>query len=498
MSGAAVAVDARGGTRARLTPRGALLAVAGLALLALALRFATLDLQSYWYNEAATALLTKLSFADMLDRIPRMEGNPPLYYVLVWLWAKVFGTGEVGLRSLSAVCGTAIVPVAYAAGARLASARAGVVLAALAACSPLLVWFSQEARPYMLLALLTALALIAFLRCLDAWRTRDLAWWAGLSVLALATHYFALVVILPQAAWLAWRAPRRRAVLLAAAPIVAVTIALIPLASAQSSPATTSIPGGLGTRILELPKQLLTAFDAPAELVLTGAAALLVLVGAWLAFARAEPRARRGAALAGGLGAVAVVGVIAAALVGLDYLNTRNMIEVWLPLAAVPAIGFAAPVAGRLGPAAAVALCAIFLVGVLAVDTNRTFQRDDWRGAAHALGASRVPRAIVVTPGDGVLPLKVYLPHARMLRPGELVREVDVLGIALRRKQGEGPQQPTRAPVVFYPQFRLVGVRRDRMFLVARYRADTPVPVSSGILQNSRASSVPALYLYEP
>ena len=140
--------------------------------------------------------------------------------------------------------------------------------------------------------------------------------------------------------------------------------------------------------------------------------------------------------------------MIAAALVGLDYLNTRNMIEAWLPLAAVPAIGFAAPRAGRLGPAAAVALCAIFLVCVLAVDTNRTFQRDDWRGAAHALGASTVPRAIVVTPGDGVLPLKVYLPHARLLRPGELVREVDVLGIALRRKQGEGPQQPTRAPVM--------------------------------------------------
>jgi mannosyltransferase len=478
--------------------RGALVAVALLILLAAALRFSTLDLQSYWYNEAATALLTKLSLGDMLDRIPRMEGNPPLYYVLAWLWAKVFGTGEVGLRSLSALCGTALVPVAYAAGARLASARAGVALAALAACSPLLVWFSQEARPYILLALLTALALIAFLRYLESWKTGDLAWWAGLSALALGTHYFALVVIVPQAAWLAWRAPRRGAVALAAVPIVAVAAALIPLASDQSSPATTSIPGALGTRILELPKQLLTAFDAPAELVLTVVAALLVLTGAWLAFARADARARRGAALVGGLGAVAVVGVIAAALVGVDYLNTRNMIEVWLPLAAVPAIGFAAPRAGRLGPAAAVALCAIFLAAVLAVDTNRTFQRDDWRGAAHALGAPRVPRAIVVTPGDGVLPLRVYLPHARPLRTGDRVREIDVLGVALRRQQGEGPQQPTRVPPVPYANFTLVGARRDRLFLVARYRSPTPVAVSSGVLQNGRASPVPALYLYEP
>ena len=154
--------------------------VGGLTLLAAALRFSTLDLQSYWQNKAATALLTKMSLGDMLDRIPRTEGNPPLYYVLAWLWAKVFGTGEVGLRSLSAVCGTAMIPAAYAVAARLAGARAGVAVAALAACSPLLVWFSQEARPYILLALLTALALIAFLRCLESWRGRDLAWWAGL------------------------------------------------------------------------------------------------------------------------------------------------------------------------------------------------------------------------------------------------------------------------------------------------------------------------------
>jgi len=227
-------------------------------------------------------------------------------------------------------------------------------------------------------------------------------------------------------------------------------------------------------------------------------AALLVFAGAWLAFARADPRTRRGAELAGGLGAVAVVGVIAAALVGVDYLNTRNMIAVWLPLAAVPAVGFAAPRAGRLGPAAAVALCAVFLAAVLGVDTNRAFQRDDWRGAAHALGPATVPRAIVVTPGDGVLPLQIYLPHARMLRTGDEVSEIDVLGLALRRKQGEGPQQPTRVPQVPYAQFTLVGARRDRLFLIARYRSRSPVAVSSGILQNGRASPVPALYLYEP
>ena len=125
MSGATVALGPRG--RARAAGRDALIAVAALTVVAAALRFSTLGLQSYWYNEAATALLTKLSLGDMLDRIPRMEGNPPLYYVLAWTWVKAFGAGEVGLRSLSALCGTAMVPAAYVVGARLAGARAGVV-----------------------------------------------------------------------------------------------------------------------------------------------------------------------------------------------------------------------------------------------------------------------------------------------------------------------------------------------------------------------------------
>ena len=74
------------------------------------------------------------------------ETNPPLYFVLGWLWARVFGTGEVGLRSLSALIGTAVIPIAYLCGRELVSRRAGLVAAALAALSPFMIWYSQEAQ----------------------------------------------------------------------------------------------------------------------------------------------------------------------------------------------------------------------------------------------------------------------------------------------------------------------------------------------------------------
>ena len=137
-----------------------------MALAAIA-RFATLDEQSFWYDEAVTVGLLKMDFGDMLDRIPDSESTPPLYYTVAWLWAKVFGTGEVGLRSLSALCGTAFIPVVYAIGVRAAGIRVGLVAAALAALNPVLVWYSQEARAYALLGLFCALSLLYCVRAMQ-------------------------------------------------------------------------------------------------------------------------------------------------------------------------------------------------------------------------------------------------------------------------------------------------------------------------------------------
>ena len=77
--------------------KGALWALAGLTALGTAVRFATLGLQSYHHDEVITvARVIPGSFTDMLHEVKHSESNPPLYYVLAWGWAKVFGTGETG------------------------------------------------------------------------------------------------------------------------------------------------------------------------------------------------------------------------------------------------------------------------------------------------------------------------------------------------------------------------------------------------------------------
>ena len=138
-------------------------------LLAAALRLSTLDLQSFWYDEAFTPVhVLHPSLWATLRSVVHTENTPPLWYVLAWADSRVLGTGEVALRLPSALAGIATVPVAWAIGARARRpaprARAAIVCAALVAVNPLFVWYSQEARAYALFVLMAALAMLCFLR----------------------------------------------------------------------------------------------------------------------------------------------------------------------------------------------------------------------------------------------------------------------------------------------------------------------------------------------
>ena len=103
---------------------------------------------------------------------------------------------------MSAIAGTAVIPIAYLCGRELVSKRAGLLAAALAAVSPFMIWYSQEAREYMLLAAFCGASVLFFARCLRSPSRRNLAWWAVFSGLAVLTHYFAAFLVAPEAIWL--------------------------------------------------------------------------------------------------------------------------------------------------------------------------------------------------------------------------------------------------------------------------------------------------------
>jgi 4-amino-4-deoxy-L-arabinose transferase-like glycosyltransferase len=406
--------------------------VATLTVLGAALRLYHLGHQGFWFDEANTALLVHLSPGKMLGLIPQSESTPPLYYSVAWVWARIAGYGEVGLRSLSALAGVLVIPVAYGAGARLVSVRAGVIAAALAAFNPLLIWYSQEARSYELLVLFTALSLLTFAYVLERPTPRSSAVWVLASALALATHYYAILIVVPEAVWLLVVYRWRREVRIAVAIAALCGLALIPLAISQQRTGRTNWIANvsLARRVKEIVPQFMTGFGSPAYGVLEPLAVALAVLGLVLLVLRSDRFERHGALLAGGLALAGLVLNLLLVAGGIDDLLTRNVLAIWMPAAVALAGGFAAQRARLLGGLAAAALCVIGIVAVVGVARDRNLQRPDWRPVAHLLGRQPVAggRLILVQHYRDLLPLSLYLPDLKFMRgPGARVAELDVV-----------------------------------------------------------------------
>jgi 4-amino-4-deoxy-L-arabinose transferase-like glycosyltransferase len=467
--------------------------VVALTALAATLRFATLGARGFWIDEAHTVDLVRRDLFGMLSE-GAGRGEPPLYFVLAWCWANVFGTGEAALRSLPALFGVATVPVAYLAARELVSRRAATIAAALTAVSPLLIWHAQDARPYALVVLLGGLSFLFFARALRNPGARPLLLWALTSALAMSAHYVAVLLVAAEALWLLAAAPAgRRATTAAVGAVALAGAALVPLMLAIRPTQATSWrhnieSTALATRVLRAPAEYLVGYQPPLQRTSAIAAAVLVAVAIALLLARASARGRRGAAIAAAVGAAGFAAPILFALGGLDFFLTRYVVVAWVPLAVVAAAGFAAARAG------AVAAAALGLLGVAVVVSTADvpkFERDDWRGAARALGETASPRAIVLTPSLGHWPFDVYRPLARAIRtPSVSVAEIDLIGLAPPvRSAGRSPRPPRPRPPAPPPGFDLVESRHARYFTLIRFRAPRPVTVTARSLAAMKLDS---------
>lgn len=195
-----------------------LLGVVAVLWLATGLRFYRLDAQSFWNDEGNSARLSERSVPLIVEGTAS-DVHPPLYYLSLRVWREMVGESEFGLRALSAFVGVALVAAVYALSQMLfrATGLAAWVAALAAAVHPALVYYSQEARMYELLALLavlsTLLLLGLLLRPLGGRRRPELltAGGYGLAVAAgLYTHYFFPAVLAVHGGivllWLVWPA----------------------------------------------------------------------------------------------------------------------------------------------------------------------------------------------------------------------------------------------------------------------------------------------------
>lgn len=210
---------------ARLTARQGLWLLPVLVLGGV-LRLAWADTRTPWEDEGLTAIRTAGSRASVivaemragvglleLRRYSRPEPgtlsgyllhparhtadvHPPLYFMLARLWLELAGAGIHALRLCSGILGLLAIPAAgWLALEVTGSARAAWLAAAMVAAAPLQVVYSQEARMYSLLVLMTLASTAALVRFLKLGGWRRAALYGALAGLGCQTHgLFALLV----------------------------------------------------------------------------------------------------------------------------------------------------------------------------------------------------------------------------------------------------------------------------------------------------------------
>ncbi len=414
-------------------------------VLAALLRFPTLGSQSMWTDEGNTVAWLHGSFTHMLSLVANNESSPPLYFCVAWLWAKLFGDWIVALRALSAVFGCATVAVAFCGAKRLWGIRVAAVLGLLVATSATLTWYSQEARQYALLVLLCTVSLFVWKRVVASRNDRLLVWWAVISGLALATHYFAAFIVLPEAVVLLLRVPRTRKAFAAAVTLLAFVAAVTPFALYQRS--TTNVSWIAGTASL-----LFRLRSSEGFLLVNGGAGIphawwlgraFVLAAFALVAWRGSAGERRTTAVLAALAAAVVALAILAALVGFDYVLPRHLLVVYVPLVAAVAVALGGARVGRLGLLVAAAGAAVGVAVTLSIDGNLAYQREDVRDVVRALGPPSPTRVVILERAAdylledrGVPTFQYYAPSLRYMPGGtDTADRIDVIAEAVPRPE---------------------------------------------------------------
>jgi mannosyltransferase len=185
------------------TPVSAL-TLALLAALATVLRFLFLARKPFWFDEAFSVEIARLSWHDFVRLLWWREANMSLYYVLLRGWLH-FGFNPFFIRTLSVLASLVTLPAIFWLGCKLFDRRVGLIAVALLSCNAYSIRYAQEARSYSLFVLLATLSSGFFVAGLQepAPSRRNRWGYVTASVLAAYAHFYALLLVAAQ--WLSVR-----------------------------------------------------------------------------------------------------------------------------------------------------------------------------------------------------------------------------------------------------------------------------------------------------
>ncbi|HEY3109920.1 MAG TPA: glycosyltransferase family 39 protein, partial [Chloroflexota bacterium] len=381
-----------------------------MALLATALGFAwrarDLGGQSFWWDEAYSAVVARGSLAEIVAAITAADFHPPLHYLLLHYWRLVAGESEYALRYVSVAAGALTIALAYATGRRLFGAVGGLAAATLTAASPYLVYYSTEARMFALAALLALLTVYTGHRATASGRRRDWLAFALALALGLWNYYYAAFTFLPLAVTASLRGRRRLGQYIAAGLLAALLyLPWIPIAFGRAVEWTSpwTAPTTPGRVLAWTWPALLTGIpalelwgDDRLRALMLAAAALLALA---LLAALRGPRSYAGNLWLAAAAALVPLGAMAAIALLRPIYHPRYAMPVAPALILAMAGAIALPSRRLLAVRAALALtvAAAFGWGLWRYYGGDGLTRDDYRSAIGYLAARERPGDAAIT-----------------------------------------------------------------------------------------------------
>jgi mannosyltransferase len=166
-----------------------------ILLLALFFRLYGLGTESLWLDEV---LSIKYAHLNLSQIFLLQKETPPLYYLVLHWWIRLFGISEFSVRFPSVIFGCLSVFMIYKLGSQLFDRNTGTLSSLLLAFSVFHIHYSQEARTYSLSVLLTLLSMYFFIRLLKEVSLRNLMGYILSSILLMYSHVYGLFIIIAQ------------------------------------------------------------------------------------------------------------------------------------------------------------------------------------------------------------------------------------------------------------------------------------------------------------
>ena len=178
-----------------------------IIILSFLLRVYNLGEKGFWSNEIFSVLISEKNITGIIEESLKVDVHPPLYYITLHYWIKLFGNSEFSIRFLSLIPSVISTFVIYRIGRLIFNNEVGIISAFLFSISYFSIIYAQEARSYSFIILLVLLSNYYLISIIKEEREgikerrKDLIHISGYlipTIILLYIHYYGIFFVIAQ------------------------------------------------------------------------------------------------------------------------------------------------------------------------------------------------------------------------------------------------------------------------------------------------------------